>query len=385
MGGLMGLLLLGPHASGQGLRINGRVIDEATQEPLAYATVAIEGTSIGVVANGEGYFTLAVPEAHRQGALLVSFLGYGQQRYPLLGVADGVTFRLSSRGISTHEISIEARVDTPLIERVVRKIEYNYPQVPTLLTGFYRNRLQLESTDEDLQFSEAVLQMYKAAYQFSYDEDQVRLLKGRKGADRYTVTSRDGKYRAELPHLVAGPQAGSKVDVAALRPPFLNLLTLDQYDYQVVAETVHEERPVYVVTYAPKDSANAEAHSAGTLYIDQATEALVRAEFTTHPRRIELNNRVKSELLTLRQHQTVQYRRLGDTWYLHYVSAETEYRSRTTQQKLLLALEFLVTDIATDDIRPFKRKDILAESDVLTEYIGPVDTAFWESYNVIRN
>ena len=58
--------------------VNGRVIDEQSQLPLEGATVLIEGTTLGVVTNADGYFVIEeVPtQTHN---ITVSYLGFQSQ------------------------------------------------------------------------------------------------------------------------------------------------------------------------------------------------------------------------------------------------------------------------------------------------------------------
>lgn len=377
--------LLTVAVQGQSSRISGTVQDAASGAPLPYASLTLEGTAVGVVANAEGEFTLAIPASYTHGHVLVSYLGYEQQRHPLVDLDTVTSFRLKEETVEIEEVSVEAQaISVSLPQRVLNAIPTNYPQLPVMLTGFYRNQLTLNATNEEYLFAEAVLQMYKAPYDYSFDEDQVKLLKGRRKTERYALVSQDGKYAAEIPYLVSGPQAGTRLDVIAQRPPFLNELTLEEYRYTLREESTFEVRPLYVLDFEPKDSTSKSAHSAGTLYIDQNTFALVRAEFHTHPARIQEENRKGGELLVLSQSHTVQYRLVESLWFLQFVQSETEYRSRTTGQRLTLKLEFLVTDMDADNVRPFKQKEILSESDVLTKYVGTDSDLFWEDYNIIR-
>jgi hypothetical protein len=379
-------LWLANVACAQPVQLSGKVVDTDTQEPLPYASISVEGTSIGVVANTEGEFVLNVPQEHTDASVAVSYLGYAPERHRVTEIAGRPwLFSLKTDGISIAEVAIEAtRDEKPLIERVVAKIDANYPQIPVMLTGFYRNRLTADATRSEYLYIEAVLKMYKAAYDYSFDEDQVSLLKGRRKPTPGTITSRDGAQRAELPALVSGPQAGTVLDIAARRPPFLNTKTLRHYAYSIVGETEHEGRPVYILDYTARDTASKEAHSSGRLYIDQATEALVRAEYRTSNQRVAQENKSGSELMVLDQRQTVQYKRYGDTWYLQFVEAETGYRSRTTGQRLTLKLEFLVTAIDIENVAPFGKKEVLAASDVIEERTTTDDSAFWDAYNVIK-
>lgn len=56
-------------------KIFGLVLDKATREHLPYATVSIDGTSTGVSANADGYFTLFTKQTDSL-TLTVSFLGF---------------------------------------------------------------------------------------------------------------------------------------------------------------------------------------------------------------------------------------------------------------------------------------------------------------------
>jgi CarboxypepD_reg-like domain len=47
-------LCLASVASAQPVQLSGKVVDTDTQDPLPYASISVEGTGIGVVANTEG-------------------------------------------------------------------------------------------------------------------------------------------------------------------------------------------------------------------------------------------------------------------------------------------------------------------------------------------
>lgn len=59
--------------------IKGTICDEATQTPIAYATLQVKGKSKGVVADHEGYFELTLTEMELSETLTASHLGY--ERY----------------------------------------------------------------------------------------------------------------------------------------------------------------------------------------------------------------------------------------------------------------------------------------------------------------
>lgn len=58
-----------------GIKLNGRVVDRASKEPLPFANVAIAGSRRGAAANEQGYFVLGDVPADTS-AIQVTFLGY---------------------------------------------------------------------------------------------------------------------------------------------------------------------------------------------------------------------------------------------------------------------------------------------------------------------
>ncbi len=67
--------------------IRGRITDE-TGSPLAGATVALKGTTIGAITDADGYFSLRVPEGTDATLLVVSYTGYLSKQEIINGRAE---------------------------------------------------------------------------------------------------------------------------------------------------------------------------------------------------------------------------------------------------------------------------------------------------------
>jgi TonB-dependent starch-binding outer membrane protein SusC len=68
----------------QQVRVSGTVTDATTKEPLVGVNVVLEGTTIGVMTDINGKFTLSVPNL--SGSLQVSYIGYVAQKIPINGM-----------------------------------------------------------------------------------------------------------------------------------------------------------------------------------------------------------------------------------------------------------------------------------------------------------
>jgi hypothetical protein len=101
----------------------GRVIDAATLEPLPFANVFINNTTIGTATDVSGNFTLSVPAGSQE--VVFSFIGYSsfQARYQISeNETTPVNVRLSSFGQVLGEVAISTSRDKTW-EKQLRKFE----------------------------------------------------------------------------------------------------------------------------------------------------------------------------------------------------------------------------------------------------------------------
>jgi TonB-dependent starch-binding outer membrane protein SusC len=70
-------------ASPQQVRVTGTITDATTKEPLIGVNVVLEGTTIGVMTDAKGSYTLNVPNL--SGTISVSYIGYVAQKIPING------------------------------------------------------------------------------------------------------------------------------------------------------------------------------------------------------------------------------------------------------------------------------------------------------------
>jgi TonB-dependent starch-binding outer membrane protein SusC len=87
----------------QQLKISGTITDVATKEPLAGVNVVLEGTTLGVMTDAKGSFTMNVPNL--KGTLAISYIGYAAQKVPING-STTINVTLSSDLTSLDEVVV---------------------------------------------------------------------------------------------------------------------------------------------------------------------------------------------------------------------------------------------------------------------------------------
>jgi hypothetical protein len=85
------LVLMSFSGLAQNSLLKGQVLDETTQQAVAFATLGVKDQAIGSVADTNGQFSFTVPDAAAAaaGQVLVSCLGYQRLPFPLRPLSRG--------------------------------------------------------------------------------------------------------------------------------------------------------------------------------------------------------------------------------------------------------------------------------------------------------
>ena len=94
-------------------RIDGRIVDKTTSEPLAGVNIFFSKTTLGTTSDENGFFALTqIPAGQYE--LIISMIGYEIEREGMIIVPDEaltVNFRLAPQAILMNEINVTAKKD----------------------------------------------------------------------------------------------------------------------------------------------------------------------------------------------------------------------------------------------------------------------------------
>ncbi|MBX2967856.1 MAG: carboxypeptidase-like regulatory domain-containing protein [Cyclobacteriaceae bacterium] len=177
--------LLAWQTHAQKITISGKVVDKETREPLTFATVGINGKSIGTITNLQGEFDFHIPQEYRNEILLISMLGYQSYESPVWSISGNgqVIFELSKSTTILNEVIVRDSLSGGDILRIaLNRIEQNFPMSPFMLEGFYRDVKKVANTNISL--LEAAVKIYDEDYREPRNKfklrERVRLLEVRK-------------------------------------------------------------------------------------------------------------------------------------------------------------------------------------------------------------
>ena len=362
-------LLMGPALAQGPILVRGRVLDAETHQPIPNAQVGVADNRLGTSTNEDGRFALNIPPEFRQARLEVALLGYRKfsQALPLLpGPELRIELQISRAALG--EVRVTASV-VGIVREAVARIPRNYPTRPTQLTGFYRES-DNDQAGRPRYLAEGLLTVFKAPYQQRTADGDVQITQSR----RVDLRADSQLVRIDW---AGGPFIVHRGDFVHRRAQFIDPAHFRDYDYRLAPGSTYQDRPVYVVTFAPKGGTR-RADFEGRMYIDQDTYAFLGAEWHYMPAGLKRARNI-ADSRTLR----VAYQPYAGRWHLKTVWLQTAAHL-PVGPALNYFGEYLTTAIDTAQTVP--RPTYLERAqyhDVFLRNAVAYDSAFWQGHTTL--
>ena len=364
--------------------LSGKVTDAKTRKPMAH--VSVTDRSVGTVTNEAGEFVLKLPSAPE--TVTFSCLGYKTQKLSAKALGSvRVEVRLEPSSVMLDEIVVQGADAKELVRKAMAKIVDNYPNVPNLLRGFYR-----ETVDKRGHFtciSEGVVDVYKTGYDKNDWRDGVAIIKGRR-----LLSQRPGDTLSVK--LQGGPVLPIILDVVKESEVLLNEEELNNYSFRYVTMSKADDRNQYVVEIAPLLVVPYALYH-GRLYIDQETLAFTRIELSLDMRDTDKVTQMilkkKPTGLRFTPHELsiyIDYKTDNGITRINYI--RNVIRFRCDWKRKLFKSNFMVTSemVVTDrqegkDLKPIKSRDTFNRKDNFYDKVVYFnDPDFWGHDNIIE-
>jgi len=366
----------------------GKVIDADNSKLLPFATIEAVGANIATVTNIDGEFIIKIAKDADVTGLKISYIGYSNRTVSLDDFEDNSSLDIMMKPstIQLQEIIIRPQDALELIIEALGKVKNNYSPDPMMMRGFYRETI--ERGRNYVSISEAVIDIFKGAYNNDFQIDQVKLFKGRKSADVE-------KMDTVLFKLQGGPNTAILLDIVKNPYILLSAEYKDIYDFNLSDIISIDDKLHYVISFNQKKYVD-DPYYNGKLYIEMERLAITEAEF-------ELNTENKEEAARLfiqrkpmgmtitpeRAAYRAKYTIEDNRWYFSYARAEVKFkvnwRKKLFNTTFSTMSELAITDRTYEGIEKFSAKDRFKRNDVMDEKVYIFfDQGFWEGYNVIE-
>jgi hypothetical protein len=369
------------------ITVSGVVKDGKSRKRLEYANISVPGSNIGTVTNADGEFSVKIKTSLAARVVEVSHIGYLNEIIPLRGVdIPDCSVMMTPNENLLDEVIVRAREPRYIVEEAISRIAVNYSPEAGLLTGFYRETAQ--KGRRYINISEAVIDIYKTAYNQNADRDRVQIFKGR------SLLSQK-KSDTLIVKLLGGPNLSIYVDIVKNPEILLDRETLPYYAFRMEESIMIDSRPQYVISFQPQ-AILPYALYYGKLFIDKERLSFTRAEFNLN---MDDRNKATEAILKKKPYGLifrplevsflVTYRERESLTYLSYIRNEVRFRC-DWKRKLFatnytILSEMVVTDSKADPAAGIPYRLSFKPNQSLSDKVSDfMDEDFWGAYNIIE-
>lgn len=374
-------------AQKEGIRIvEGKLTDPQTKESIAFATIGIEGSSLGTSSNADGFFSIKIPASLNSEKLKIKISSIGYDNVTLINPL-GFQDVYMNHAITVLREAIIFGSDLTaagIAKKAFSRIKKNYNTKPFVYKNFYRHYCKEDTAYGRL--IEAATEVYKRkGYKLQQpqpgNKDEVRVNQLRRSLDK-TKVSNTHMPIAVYPILGAdfvGFQTKITSVINLFVPQDVSLLKayFKQTDFKLEGITEFDGQQVYEIHYRINPH---------TLYTSAATN---RFTFTG---KLFINTKdyafVKVETLRESKQETTNtvalYKKYKGKYYLYHTIKEATQLSSVDGKTTFphwSHIESITTDIQTEKFKKFKGKNPTRED----LFNIPYDSTFWNEYNILKS
>lgn len=381
----------------QSLQVSGKIIDDASGEPLPYASVVLKGTSSGTVSNLQGKFIFKFPAQTKQGTftVVVSYIGYQAQHLAISQSKENIVIRLQEQAteLNTVTVSEEQILPEDYIKKILEKKEEtahsNFSGV-----GFYRE--EFLDNDSVAFIGEMVAHFNQTLYKNTNPTD-FELIKGREiHTDYESFTFEKLPFKSQYESLMGEDPFGSSGNFHGMpQSNFMKERHFEYYSYQFGKEVIDGQDTLLVINFEPKPAYKntKKAVYEGSIYFTNHFQ--IRKIVYKNVGKM-LHSAMDRAMLKILGYNSFEYDKAdvsaeygiyqGKT-YLKRIIADYQFkllRVKTQDtRKINARLIFIANEIEVDRPRKIDSWNKMDEETLLRKVVGTPDEDFWEEYNFL--
>ena len=367
------------------VKFSGRVVEAGDGTPIPYASLTIDGETIGTMTNVDGRYDFIIPARLKDQPISVRCIGFETRSLSQNELRNDPAIKLEPVIIHLREIKVKPIEVSDVLRKFRDNIASNYEPTTQLMVTFYRETIKRD--DQYIGVWEAVMEMLKSPYN-SGGIDRVRFMKGRKS--NFNKTFKDLSLKIQ-----GGPWYITTLDIVRNPETFLDPQFEHLYRYKFEPPIMYNGHLTWVIRFSRKEDVEFPCYY-GKILIDTETYALVNAEFGLDKKSLKMNGDtfIKKEPhgFTTRPEGAeyrVNYRLVDGKW--QFFSARTDVIFKVKQNKDNFKAEYRsVSDILVTQQYTYPKKarfgpdGLFRADDIFSDIIGQYDPEFWGNYNVIK-
>lgn len=368
------------------IKVSGKIIDNRTKEPLAYANVSISKSSIGTVSNSIGEFDFFIPYAFKDDTLIISYVGYTTLKQSVSVSASVKNFNLDEVAVVLNEVVVSSDGAKKLIEEAFRAIPVAYQTQPYLLEGFHRSWEKIYFTDS-ITYPGTLIESAVTIYDPGYDQkkespkyaEEIYLNEVRRSAIM-EGWNYDGNWLRQL--LQQNLLRHNKVNILFVKS-FLDFPNTLIYEWSSTTKIDGEN--INIVTVEIPN--NRKFPAIFTIYISEEDNAILRFDLKGSQKEMDFS---QYDWHTENISATYIFKRYLGKPYLSYAKMQYTIKKLDLVKKRVVRTEdyfkeLLVNKIIDTNVEAARKSlGLVSKANSLALQAKPYNQIFWEKFNLIK-
>jgi hypothetical protein len=198
------ILLLIPVYCFSSVTLNGKLID-TKGNPLPYANIFIKNSSIGVISNLEGEFSISIPERYIESSLVFSSMGF-KTKEVLVNVfkkQESHNIKLETAFVNLDEVTIKIKATNAneIVQKALDHYEDNFPTTPFIGKAFLRHTEKTKTKYKWL--IDAAIEVYDPGFNQPSKEIKLNINEIKRSIDNRSIDTASiyGFYLSEVKNI----------------------------------------------------------------------------------------------------------------------------------------------------------------------------------------
>jgi len=368
------------------IKVGGKVIDNRTNEPLAYANVSISKSSIGTVSNTMGEFDFFIPYSFKDDTLVISYVGYTTLKQSIRVSTSQTNFYLDEAAVILNDVVVSSDGAKKIIETAIESIPIAYPNQPYLLEGFHRSWEKVDFTDS-IAYPGTLIESAVTIYDPGYGQkkespkyaEEIYLDEVRRSAIM-EGWNYDGNWLKQL--LQQNVLRHNKVNILFVKS-FLDFPNTLVYEWS--GSTKIDGENINIVTVEIPN--NRKFPAMFTIYISEEDNTILRFDLKGNQKEIDFS---QYDWHTEDISAIYIFRRYLGKSYLSYAKVQYTIKKLDLVKKTVVRTEdyfkeLLINKIVNANVEAVRKSlGQISKANSLALQAKPYNQTFWEKFNLIK-
>lgn len=310
--------------------IKGKILNAKENESVSFASISLEGTTIGTASDIDGTYFLKIDSIDIKKRVKISCIGYKTKYIPIRSLIKLETIYLEPEIQFLKEVLVEGKAPNAneILLQAIDNIPKNYLQSPFNME-FYSVITKLDTTDHKSFVLESVFSSYYEGY-YKTANKNYRILQKREDGDYYMKEIMHGLSEWPMWEVAFNDIFSNQSDYQIVA-----LESLKKIDPKLIGTQLYDGDTVFVIQY--------NYQVAGTIYISSKDYAILKHVTKSTGR----GHKNRTEIIYKKQDgKYFPYAANGD--YLH------QYKVDGVKKFLKVSNRTRLTRIETTEIIPFE-------------------------------